>query len=207
MTQPQKRPITNLEDVRAEVSQDPRAIRSRKELKEALLSLLKHKTFAEITAAELASEAGVTRAAFYRHHSSKEAMLNNLAEEEIARLYQQGLQALETSGARAAALTLCHYLETNRDLWSILLNGGAKGIIREKFLSLSLAVSARRASTNDRLPSALSTAFSAAASAEIIAWWVDQDVDRSPQYFAELVSGLIYNPIKALSTNPALKLR
>ncbi|HET8706139.1 MAG TPA: TetR/AcrR family transcriptional regulator [Pseudomonadales bacterium] len=63
---------------------DPRRIRSRKLLHEALLQLLKKRAYKDLSVAEVASAAGVTRATFYAHASSVDDMIKNIVREWMA---------------------------------------------------------------------------------------------------------------------------
>src|SRR5262249_1469122 len=147
----------------------------------------------------------VARGSFYLHYPSKEALLQELAREAIATLHELGMQALDAADSKAAALANCRHIEANRPLWSALLNGGAGGVIREELIPLARAGSGERSMPGDRLPAELSTAFSASAMVEIIAWWLRQDERYSAEFVADLMVEMVFNPIRAVSTSPDLK--
>ncbi|GAB2559151.1 TetR/AcrR family transcriptional regulator [Gracilibacillus alcaliphilus] len=69
---------------------NPSAIRSRQWLTEALLSLMKEKSYDRITITEIAERADLDRSTFYRHFHSKEAIL----EQYLDQLAQEYLQRL-----------------------------------------------------------------------------------------------------------------
>ncbi|HZC43821.1 MAG TPA: helix-turn-helix domain-containing protein, partial [Acidobacteriaceae bacterium] len=56
-------------------STDPRVLRSRRMLMEALLRLLTRKEFDDISIQEIADEATLNRATFYLHYPDKSALL------------------------------------------------------------------------------------------------------------------------------------
>jgi hypothetical protein len=58
---------------------------------------------------------------------------------------------------------------------------------------------------SDRLPAELSTAFSASAMVEIIAWWLRQDEPYPAEFVPDLMVKMVFNPIRAVSTSPHLK--
>jgi AcrR family transcriptional regulator len=190
---------------RLATSADPRAVRTRKALRDALLALLETHSFDEITPRDISAKAGVARASFYLHHASKESMLDELAKDEIIKLYEHAQQVLDQMGSRVAALALCEYIERERTLWSALLNGGAGDVIRAEMLRLSRHTAAERAFPGDRLPSDLSTAYSTSGMVEIIAWWLRQNSHYSTEFVADLMVELVFNPIKTVSTSPNLK--
>src|SRR5579871_3178577 len=127
--------------------QDPRALRSGAAMREALLALLDGKPFEQITIREIAARAGIGYATFFRHHPSKEALLDHIAADELERLVALALPELRAENSRAACLALCRYVEQHRALWSILLTGGAAGTMREAFIGVARRVAADWART------------------------------------------------------------
>ncbi|MCQ6559398.1 TetR/AcrR family transcriptional regulator [Paenibacillus mendelii] len=69
--------------MRARQNTDLRVMRTRGQLKAALLSLLLEKTFDEIKIKEIAEKAGVNRVTYYDHYSSKEEILTELIEDVL----------------------------------------------------------------------------------------------------------------------------
>jgi AcrR family transcriptional regulator len=193
------------DDIRLGQSADPRAIRTRKALQVAFLGLLETAAFDKVTPQQIAARAGVARGSFYLHYPSKDALLQELAREAIAVLHTLGMRALDHGGSKAAALANCRHIEANQALWSALLNGGAGGVIREELVRLAREVSQERSMPGDRLPAELSTAFSASAMMEIIAWWLRQETHYSAEFVADLMVEMVFNPIRAVSTSPFLK--
>lgn len=196
---------SNTPDMRLGQSADPRAIRTRKAIQEAFLDLLENTPFDQVTPLHIATKAGVARGSFYLHYPSKEALLEEVARDAIAALHELGMQALDEAGSKAAALANCRHIEANKPLWSTLLNGGARGVIREELIRLARTISDERAMPGDRLPAELGTAFSGSAMVEIIAWWLRQEMPYPVEFIADLMVEMVFNPIRAVSTSPHLK--
>lgn len=93
-------------------STDPRALRSRQMLMEALLRLLNRKEFDEISIQEIADEATLNRATFYLHYPDKNALLQAMTAARFRDLIaRRGLSFTDCDGAlRAIALGVCDYL-------------------------------------------------------------------------------------------------
>ena len=91
---------------------DPRVLRSRQMLMEALLRLLTRKEFDDISIQEIADEATLNRATFYLHYPDKNALLQAMTAARFrALIARRGLSFSDCDGAlRAIALGVCDYL-------------------------------------------------------------------------------------------------
>jgi AcrR family transcriptional regulator len=91
---------------------DPRILRSRQMLMEALLRLLTRKEFDDISIQEIADEATLNRATFYLHYPDKNALLQAMTAARFRDLIaRRGLSFTNCDGAlRAIALGVCDYL-------------------------------------------------------------------------------------------------
>lgn len=91
---------------------DPRILRSRRMLMEALGRLLGQKEFEAISVQEIADEATLNRATFYLHYSDKNALLQAMTAARFRDLIaRRGLAFTNCEGAlRAIALGVCDYL-------------------------------------------------------------------------------------------------
>jgi AcrR family transcriptional regulator len=91
---------------------DPRVLRSRQMLREALLRLLTRKEFDDISIQEIADEATLNRATFYLHYPDKNALLQAMTATRFRDLIaRRGLSFTNCDGAlRAIALGVCDYL-------------------------------------------------------------------------------------------------
>src|SRR6201999_1604464 len=94
---------------------DPRVLRSRQMLMEALLRLLNRKEFDDISIQEIADEATLNRATFYLHYPDKNALLQAMTSSRFRDLIaRRGLSFTDCDGAlRAIALGVCDYLAEN----------------------------------------------------------------------------------------------
>jgi AcrR family transcriptional regulator len=91
---------------------DPRIVRSRHMLMEALAKLLINNNFDDISIQEIADEATLNRATFYLHYPDKNALLQAMAALRFGELIaRRGLSFTDCDGAlRAIALGVCDYL-------------------------------------------------------------------------------------------------
>jgi len=91
---------------------DPRILRSRRMLMEALIRLLTQKEFEDISIQEIADEATLNRATFYLHYPDKNALLQAVTAARFRDLIaRRRLAFTDCDGAlRAIALGVCDYL-------------------------------------------------------------------------------------------------
>ena len=101
-----------VQSVSVEENTDPRVLRSRQMLMEALLRLLTRKEFDDISIQEIADEATLNRATFYLHYPDKNALLQAMTAARFRELIaRRGLSFSNCDGAlRAIALGVCDYL-------------------------------------------------------------------------------------------------
>jgi AcrR family transcriptional regulator len=91
---------------------DPRILRSRRMLMDALVRLLTKKEFEDVSVQEIADEATLNRATFYLHYPDKNALLQAMTDVRFRDLLEhRGITFTDCNGAlRAIALGVCDYL-------------------------------------------------------------------------------------------------
>jgi AcrR family transcriptional regulator len=154
---------------------DARAVKSSQALQAALLALIERKPLEQITIREIAAEAGVHYATFFRHHQTKEALLDRVAAEQIDCLVELTLPVLDRADSHAAVIALCVYVNDHRILWTALLTGGAAGTMREALLRIARDVAVERAPDDGWLPVELAVNCSVSLIFETLAWWLAQE--------------------------------
>jgi len=161
-------------------STDPRIVRSRQMLMDALGKLLTKKEFEDISIQEIAAEATLNRATFYLHYPDKNALLQAMTAVRFRELVaRRGLSFTNCDGAlRAIALGVCDYLaETARcpdQLARMPLEGSIIPVVEAMF---------RKGASDRALPSDADTELLATTAAWAIfgaarRWY--QDRDRIP---------------------------
>lgn len=158
-------------------------------MREALLSLLLEKAFDQITIRDICTTAGVHYSTFFRHHQTKEGLLDDIAKDQIRQLNSLTLAIRESDNYQGSFRALCQYVAEHRALWSILLNGGAGSAMREEWVRQSQKVAAHEESVNSWLPHELGTICAATLIAETLAWWVAQPEDA---YGVDEISAILY---------------
>lgn len=170
------------------------ALRTRRALREALLALLQQKPLERITVRDLAAQAEVGYATFFRHYRSTAQLLDEIAAEQITRLVEFTIPVLSARDTRKACLALCQYVDQQRTLWTALLTGGASGTLREEFIRLSIQKGPTKLPRRSWLPVELGAHFGVAATIEIISWWLKRPDELSPSQVATILDRLVVTP-------------
>lgn len=172
---------------------DARRLKSRKALYRAFLSLLEKKSLDQISIREIAAVAGIGHTTFYRHFDSKEALLNELAADEIRRITSLAIPVIDAESTYAACTALCKYVQEKKALWRVLLTGGASSTVKEEWLTISRRVARESELTqhSDKDILELEVILSVSAILETLSWWLRQPQPLPPERVAALLDTAI----------------
>jgi AcrR family transcriptional regulator len=176
---------------------DPRAVRSRQALLDALLKLLEVKPFDQITIRDIAAESGVGYTTFFRHHPTKESLLNDIAAEQIACLINLSMPVMDAHDVRAGSAALFTFVKAHRPLWTTLLTGGAAAAIREEFIRQAQGVAKVRMPPGGPLRAEAGVLLIVSGTIELLTWWLRQADPLSIEQISEIHDELVVSPIIA----------
>lgn len=177
---------------------DARQIRTRAKLLRAMLRLLESGPFDGVTVRALAAEAGIGYATFFRHYASKEALLDDLAADEIAGLLAATMPLFSAEHTGRACVALFEFIARHRALWHALLTGGAAPLLREQFVAQARRLAAGFvATTTNGCPIDLRVTFATSATIEMIGWWLRQPEELPIATIAGILDRLVISPTVA----------
>lgn len=177
--------------------EDPRTIRSRRALHSAFLGLLERHALEEITIRQICTAAGVHYTTFFRHHPSKESLLEDIAAEQSERLVTLCLPVVATDDRHAVHVTLCNFVSENRQLWNSLLNGGAAGTVKAELLRLCMQPAMKRVPKKSKIPVELIVISTVSVQIEALSWWLKQPADAlTAAQLAGMLDELVYTSLK-----------
>lgn len=171
---------------RLSTASDVRAVRTRAALRQALLKLLESRPIDQITVRDIADSAGIAYTTFFRHHPTKEALLDDLAAEELRRMVDLCVPVMDAKSARAASVALFAYVSEHRALWSTFLTGGAAAAMREGLLQIALGIAVERSQPENWPVTELATRLIVGGTVEMLAWWMRQGATPPVEEIAEV---------------------
>jgi len=174
---------------------DARAVRTRQALRAAMLQLLEAKPLDRITIRDICASAGIGYTTFFRHHPTKEVLLDDVAAEEIRRLVTLALPLMDVRRAKPAARALCVYIDEHRALWTTLLIGGAAGAIRKELLRIALELAPSWTPPNAWPPTDLAISLLVGGTIEVLAWWLKADAPASIDDVADILDQVVIAPV------------
>ncbi|MCE7796536.1 TetR/AcrR family transcriptional regulator [Sphingobium sufflavum] len=174
---------------------DPRIRRTRKAFRQALQELLQEMPLEAITIRDIVARADIAYTTYFRHYATKEALLDDLAHEEIGKLLDLTYPVMASKNGYASCETLCLYVSANRALWSALLTGGAQGAIRTAFVELTLARESQWPQVQSWLPKDIGTTLAVTSIVELLAWWLRQVEPVLPARVAEIMDRVIVSTL------------
>lgn len=182
-------------------STDPRILRSRRMLMDALASLLNKKEFNDISIQEIADEATLNRATFYLHYADKNALLQAMTAARFRELIaRRGLSFTDCDGAlRAIALGVCDYFAETTGCPGQLAKMSLEGSIIPAVKSMFEEGAGHHAMKPDIDPELLATTAAWAIFGAARQWY--ETPDRIP---AEKMAGKIEALVKPIFLSASL---
>ena len=168
-------------------SKNPSAIRSKKEITDALVKLMHQNPFSEITVKQIVLEAKLERKTFYNNFSSKEDVLDGIINSAI----HEYVIAL-TKSPDGPLTVIFEFCDKNRDLLQLLHKNNMlyllllklNVVIPELNASLDLSDNPFRTLIGELEPDYL-IAFNIGAIWNVIFKWVDRGMKDSPNSIKE----------------------
>ena len=180
------------------VNIDPRVKRTRRLLRDALVSLILKKDFASITIKEITGRAEVAYITFYRHYESLDQLLMEVLDEGLAELMthietlakQPDTSALETEGR-----LIFEYIGRKADLFRILLKSQSVTRVRRKVVRNIAAVFQTSCVPLERLRNQTTIEMAsnhiATSLLSLIEWWLGNNMKPSPTEMGKVYKSLI----------------
>jgi AcrR family transcriptional regulator len=173
---------------------DSRVLRNREGLRQALLELLEAKTFDLITIRDVVAVAKVGYTTYFRYYPNKEALLGDVAIQEVSKLHEITLPVYRARDSKAACVAVCRYVDQRRRVWSALLYG-APEYVRKEMLRLGREdTAALTTHARNWLPQGLGLVLSVAVMVELLGWWLAQPKPLPVARIAQIMNRVAITP-------------
>ncbi len=177
---------------------DPRVRRTRRLLRDALVSLILEKDYSSISIKEITGRAEVAYITFYRHYESLDQLLTEVLDEGLAELLghietlakQSENPAIETEGR-----LIFEYIEQKSDLFRILFKSQSVTRVRKKVVR-DIAVIFQKscaplAGANSQVTVNIMSNHIAASLFSLIEWWLENNMVPPPAEMGKIYKSLI----------------
>lgn len=161
-----------------------KSLQTKEKIEKAMFSLLTTISYDQISVAEIAKEADVSRTAFYRNYDQKDDVLKKFIDEQ----YQSFIADIEKNKLLTLMeelKTYLSYFKRNPHLMEILLNAGFEGVLlNQQTIYLKKLIQTRHPEL--QLPD-YAFSFQSGGIYMTLVWWVREDhyqtsVDTLVQY-------------------------
>jgi len=177
---------------------DPRVRRTRRLLREALVSLMLEKDFASISIKEITERAEVAYITFFRHFESLDQLLMEILEEGLGEL-QDHIETLakqsETSALETEGRLIFEYIGQKADLFRILFKSQSVTRVRKKVVRNIAAIFQKSclplARSGNQTTTAILSNHIATSLLALIEWWLDNNMKSAPAQMGKVYKSLI----------------
>jgi AcrR family transcriptional regulator len=180
------------------VKTDPRVRRTRRLLRDALVSLILEKDFASISIKEITERAEVAYITFFRHFESPDQLLMEVLEEGLTELlvYIETLaKQSETSALETEGRLIFEYIGQKADLFRILFKSQSVTRVRKKVVQNIAAIFQKSciplARSGSQVTIAITSNHIATSLLALIEWWLDNNMKPAPTQMGKVYKSLI----------------
>lgn len=179
---------------------DPRVIRTRQMLREALIATLLEKGYDATNIQDITDRAGLRRATFYLHYHDKEELLLSVMHDTLDELMKK-MEAgsghlLSAETLPAEELIAFQHAQERADLYRAILSGqGAVEIMRGIRDHLASRIRDKCLTEHSEadlpVPIEVLANYMAAVKLNMIIWWLDKGMPYTPEQMAQMCTRLV----------------
>jgi AcrR family transcriptional regulator len=191
---------------------DPRVRRTRRLLRDALVSLMLEKDFSSISIKEITERAEVAYITFFRHFESLDQLLMEILDDGLGEL-QAHIETLakqsETSALETEGMLIFEYIGQKADLFRILFKSQSVTRVRKKVVRNIGAIFQKSclplARSGNPMTTAILSNHIATSLLALIEWWLDNNMKPAPAQMGKVYKSLIIDStVGAVSSLSAL---
>ncbi len=186
---------------------DPRVVRTRQLLRDALVSLIAEKGFDAITVQDIADRATLNRATFYLHYQDKHDLLVKSLHDAIDELMadigptEENAQLI-VDGPQRPIVQVFHHVAQHARFFQVMM--GAEGVpafiagVRDYMAEITLnwLTVLQPDPAKSIVPLEIVANSLSWSLLGVLIWWLDHDLPQSPEYMAEQFRLLITSDLR-----------
>ena len=175
---------------------DLRVKRSRKLLRDALMSLIAEKKFDAISVQEICDRAMIHRTTFYKHYEGKDDLLRFIIQ-EISEALTANFPTPDVSLATASydkspeyLIQVFTHIAEYKTFYKAMLSGAGVGVFRlflkDQLVKWVFSRTQRLVERNDSLPVpvAIMAQYGIGGFLNLVTWWLEQEMPYTPEQMA-----------------------
>jgi AcrR family transcriptional regulator len=178
--------------------EDPRVRKTRRLLRDALVSLILDKDYASVSIKEITQRADVAYITFFRHFESIDHLLMEVLDEGLTEL-QGYIETLakhsETSSLETEGRLIFEYIDQKADLFRILFKSQSVERVRKKVVQNIAAIFQKSclplARSGNQIAIAITSNHIATSLLALIEWWLDNGLKPAPNQMGKVYKSLI----------------
>ncbi len=179
---------------------DRRIVKSKRAMRNAVLSLMQEKDFKEISISEIVRIAELNRGTFYKHYQYKEDILNEIIDEVISDLIKsfrepyKGRKTFEVNELTTSAIKIFDHVSNYATFYSLIVKSHTLAGFQHKFCSIlkELAINDfHEEFQNTRIDRELHVSYQAYAILGLVIEWINGGFKYSSIYMAEQLLQMI----------------
>ncbi|MBR2889560.1 MAG: TetR/AcrR family transcriptional regulator [Oscillospiraceae bacterium] len=176
------------------------AVRRHQLLMNSFLELLRHKPYNQISVADICRKSSIPRRTFYHYFENKDALMDAIIKDlmlacNLASMFDfsSGTEALKQSLLRFFRF----WYGKNQEILGLLLQNGLESRLTKFALKLAQEEHiGRSCPTQQKFPSEkIKSILLASSFFAILAYWISNNCQESPEEMAEYVTNYLSNPI------------
>ena len=177
---------------------DPRVRRTRRILRDALVSLILEKDYSAISIKDITDRADVAYITFFRHYNGTDQLLIEVLDEGLAELLHHIATLASKSDGPTNELEgklIFEYIKQKSDLFRILLKSQSVTRIRKSVIQ-KLATIFRDSCSflqqpGSHIPANIASNHMATSLLALIEWWLENKMSPPPVQMGKIYKGLI----------------
>ncbi|OXM84168.1 TetR/AcrR family transcriptional regulator [Paenibacillus rigui] len=177
---------------------DRRILRSKRALREALLSLMERKPFHSISITEIVELANYNRGTFYSNYESKDQLLDDVFSELIRKLVEsfrapyEKVEVFHIHELAANSVMIFQHVYQNSSVYTVLLKSDVLPILKQKmFIALKQITQEELIYSDTDIDQELLAVYGIHALLGLVFYWVESGFEHSTSYMQDQLIKII----------------